>query len=128
MAIARVNSDLQSQALIDYINSISDSAGYDKVAILFDKDPDGQTSAKLMKEILIRSGRMVEIVRALRHDEQRPDQELLEEIARKEITHIITLDLPIGEKREYWTAFSERRKLAIIDHHRTGKHGEESEG
>ncbi len=91
----------------------------DRIAIIHDADPDGICAAAILTRLIERiRGKTVDLRLAREDGNHNISPDMITQLKKNKITHIITADLPVEENTQTLNQAAQFAHIIIIDHHK----------
>lgn len=90
----------------------------DRIAIVYDSDPDGVASAVILAKAIERlRGKKIDLALHMKRDSYGVDRRLLRLVRKQEITHVFTVDVAFDEQPDSLNVLTHHTEVVVIDHH-----------
>ncbi len=89
----------------------------EKIALLYDTDPDGITSAKIITEALAKFGLQIKLNLTLRNKEHSISDDLIHTMIQNKITILIVTDKAVDSDPKQIKKVEKFARICILDHH-----------
>ncbi|GEM_PF-1037401 len=110
---------LQPELLQQWDTIITGLRKNDRIAVIHDADPDGVCAAVVINKILEKiRGRGIDLRLNRKGGRHHIAPEMLTQLKKKKISHIITTDLPVEENLQTLLGAAKMANVIILDHHK----------